>query len=187
MLVTAGKDVGETSSIKVEEPDRLLSLVTVAAGQEACHFTALYSFPVLTCYLYVEFHGPFSAKWFTGVGRMLGWVSFISFVSSMQYLEASRLCRSFVQSQLLSSHCQIWTVKKNQSSYVAVATLTKNLITVDQTVAREKLSEWWSQESYCCPHFYRVKPQECEEYNYSDFSFIQWGFRIIFAPVVLSL
>lgn len=62
MLVTAGKDVGETSSIKVEEPDRLLSLVTVAAGQEACHFTALYSFPVLTCYLYVEFHGPFSAK-----------------------------------------------------------------------------------------------------------------------------
>lgn len=62
MLVTAGKEVSETNSIMQEEPDRLLSLVTLAAGQGACLFPTVQNFPVLSCYLYVEFHGPFSAK-----------------------------------------------------------------------------------------------------------------------------
>lgn len=52
MLVTAGKDVGETDSIMLEEPVRLLSLVILAAGQEACVFPTVHNFPVLTCYLY---------------------------------------------------------------------------------------------------------------------------------------
>lgn len=54
--------MNETDSIMLEEPDRFLSLVTLAAGQEACLFPTVHSFPVLSCYLYVEFHGPFSAK-----------------------------------------------------------------------------------------------------------------------------
>lgn len=93
----------------------------------------------------------------------------------MQYLEASRLYRGFVSLldkpvEHKGSYCLPivelgGSKKKNRSFHVALATLRKNLTAVDQTVAREKLSEWMGQESYSCPHLYRVKPQGCEGYN----------------------
>lgn len=62
MLVRAGKEVGETDFIMLEEPVRLLSLVILAAGQEACIFPTMHNFTVPMCYLNVEFNGTFSAK-----------------------------------------------------------------------------------------------------------------------------
>lgn len=69
----------------------------------------------------------------------------------MQYLQASRLYRGFVSLldkpvEHKGSYCLPIVKhggskkKKNHTSHVAVATLMKNLITVDQTVAKEKLS-----------------------------------------------
>lgn len=81
--------------------------------------------------------------------------------------------------------------QKNLSSHVAVATLRKSLITVDQTIAREKLSEWWSEESYFCPQstLDALILQDAEDtaIHLQTPKFIQSVFRIVFAPVLKSL